>query len=116
MAQKTVVSPDPTAIGEVSAPPFSVLPDPSSMFALRAARLRKLAGAHSLAPYLRFLAGLAEAQHQIIDTIAGTPRPDVETIARAREFHMPPLDRSRVKADPALMETFERFFDRWMDV
>ena len=37
-------------------------------------------------------------------------RPDAELIARAREFQMPPLDRSRVKADPALMETFDRLF------
>ena len=66
MAQKTVVSPDPTAIGEVSAPPFSVLPDPSRLFAIRAARLCALAETNALAPYLRFLAGLAEAQHAVL--------------------------------------------------
>jgi FdhE protein len=110
MTQKTVVSPDPTAIGEVSAPPFSVLPNPSRLFAVRAARLRALAGANALAPYLKFLAGLAEAQHGIIAQLPELHRPDAEQIARARKFQMPPLDRGRVKADPAMMETFDRFF------
>jgi FdhE protein len=110
MAQKTMVSPDPTAIGEVSAPPFSVLPDPSRLFAVRAARLHALAEANALAPYLRFLAALAEAQHGIIAQLPEPHRPDAESIARAREFQMPPLDRVRVEADPAIMETFDRLF------
>jgi FdhE protein len=110
MARKTVVSPDPTAIGEVSAPPFSVLPDPSRLFAVRAARLRTLAGANALAPYLKFLAGLAEAQHGIITQLTEPHPLDAEQIARAREFQMPPLDRGRVKSDPAMMETFDRLF------
>lgn len=110
MAQKPVVSPDPTAIGNVSAPPFSVLPDPSRMFALRAARLRELAEAHTLAPYLQFLAGLAEVQHAIIAQLPEPNRPVAEAVGRAREFQMPPIDRGRVKADPVLMETFDRFF------
>jgi len=111
MAQKTVVSPDPAAIGDVSAPPFSVLPDPSRLFAVRAARLRALAGGHALAPYLGFLAGLAEAQHAILTELPEPLRPDAEAIARGREFQMPPLDRSRVAADPALAATFDRLFE-----
>jgi FdhE protein len=110
MAQKTVVSPDPTAIGEVSAPPFSALPNPSRLFAVRAARLRALAEANALAPYLKFLAGLAKTQHGIIAQLPEPHPPDAESIARAREFQMPPLDRARVKADPAMMETFDRLF------
>jgi FdhE protein len=111
MAQDYVALPDPTAIGDVSAPPFSVLPDPSSLFALRAARLGALAEAHALAPYLRFLAGLAEAQHNVLKALPGPHHPDAEAIARAREFQMPPLDRGRVKNDLALSETFGQFFE-----
>ena len=66
MTRKTVISPDPTAIGEVSTPPFAVLPDPSRLFGVRAVRFRALAEANELAPYLWFLAGLADAQHAII--------------------------------------------------
>jgi FdhE protein len=111
MTQKTVVSPDPTAIGEVSVPPFSVLPDPSRLFGVRAARLRALAETHALAPYLQFLAGLADAQHAIIKELPEPYRPDAEAIVRAREFQMPPLDRGHVKGDPALTETFQRLFE-----
>ena len=117
MAQKTVVSPDPTAIGEVSAPPFSVLPDPSRLFSVRAGRLHVLAEANPLAPYLRFLAGLAEAQHAILTKLPELLRPDVEAISRAREFQMPPLDRGQINADPALAGTFDRLFEslEWME-
>jgi FdhE protein len=116
MTQKTVVSPDPTAIGEVAAPPFSVLPDPSRLFAVRAARLHVLAETNPLAPYLRFLAGLAEAQHAILTKLPELLRPDAEAIARARAFQMPPLDRGDVIGDPALTETFDRLFEslKWI--
>jgi len=117
MTQKTVVSPDPTAIGEVAAPPFSVLPDPSRLFAVRAARLRALAKANTLAPYLRFLAGLAEAQHAILAQLPQPNHPDTEAIDRAHEFQMPPLDRGHVKGNTALRETFDRLFEllKWVD-
>jgi FdhE protein len=117
MAQKPVVLPDPAAIGDISAPPFAALPDPSRLFSVRAARLRGLAEAHGLAPYLRFLAGLAEAQQAILGQLPEPHRPDAETIARAREFQMPPLDRGRISADPALMETFDRLFEslKWIE-
>lgn len=111
MTQKDVVSPDPAAIGEVSAPPFAVLPDPKRLFTARAARLRALAETSSLAPYLRFLAGLAEAQHAILTELPEPLRPDAGAIGRAREFEMPPLDRSRAAADPALAAAFDRLFD-----
>ena len=101
MTRKTVISPDPTAIGEVSTPPFAVLPDPSRLFGVRAVRFRALAEANELAPYLWFLAGLADAQHAIIKELPKLLRPDAEVIARAREFQMPPLDRGDIKGDPS---------------
>lgn len=110
MAQKSEVLPDPTAIGEVSAPPFFVPPDPLRVFATRAVRLRAWAKAHALAPYLTFLAQLAEAQHTVVADSPGIDHPDAEAIARANEFGMPPLDRRRITKDPALAETFDRFF------
>ena len=56
---------DPVPIGEVATPPFARLPDPLSLFHARAARFLSLARGHELAPYLRFLAALAETQHHI---------------------------------------------------
>jgi FdhE protein len=98
---------DPTAIGEVSAPPFARLPDPSLLFARRAQRLAMLAEGHQLGPYLRFLARLAEAQHSIQDGLADPEVPDMEARERARSFGMPPLDRNR-SITATLSETLER--------
>jgi FdhE protein len=78
----------------------------------RAERLRDLAQTHDLAPYLNFLAGIAETQHRIQE---GLPEPDVpplEDRERARQFNMPPLDRSRFVIEPAFETTLERLFDR----
>ncbi|WP_036260182.1 formate dehydrogenase accessory protein FdhE [Methylocapsa aurea] len=110
MTRKGEVSPDPTAIGDVAAPPFVVLPDPMRLFALRAARLRALAETSALAPYLRFLADLAAAQNMTLDGLPEPTRPDADALARAKKFEMPPLDRSRILADAALAATFDRLF------
>ena len=62
MSKPVSPSPDPSAIGVIPKPPFVRLPDPSDLFARRAARYRRLAQGHDLGPFLGFLAGLAEAQ------------------------------------------------------
>ena len=66
------------------------LPDRSSVFARRAARLRTLAPGSALEGYLQFLAAIAEAQQ---GALAGfhPPLPTSEQVARAAEFGMPPI-------------------------
>lgn len=103
---------DPVPIGAVAKPPFARLPDPTSLFAVRAERLRALAPSHQLGPYLTFLASLADAQHRIQD---GLPEPDVPPLdarERARQFDMPPLDRARFVTESALETTLDRLFDQ----
>jgi FdhE protein len=93
------LQPDPSAIGGVQQPPFVRLPDPASLFRTRARRFAALAEGSQLQPYLLFLSGLAEAQHEVQ---AGLPLPDLpETaeIERACAFGMPPLDRGRFATD-----------------
>jgi len=71
------------------------------LFDARAIRYRALSEGHALAPYLRLLASLSDIQHRLQD---GLPEPDMPTPdarERAREFGMPPLDRSRFTADDA---------------
>jgi FdhE protein len=92
--QITPAGSDPTAIGEVSAPPFTRLPDPKKLFCGRAQRLTVLADGHQLAPYLRFLADLAGMQHDIQDGLPEPKLPGLEALQRARTFAMPPLDRN----------------------
>ena len=53
---------DFTSVGQVAEPPFTRLPDPSTLFAARSARLAALAEGHALAPYLLFLSRLIAVQ------------------------------------------------------
>lgn len=110
MSRKSAVMPDPTAIGNVASPPFARLPDPALLFSTRAARLRQLAETSNLAPYLRLLAELAQAQHDIQTDLPLPESPDANTIARAREFEMPLLDRVQIKGDKAVGTLFDRLF------
>ena len=70
------------------------LPQPHSLFAERAARLRQLAEGNPIADYLRFAARLADAQHAAAQRLAAqlpAERPDDAAIARARQHGMPLL-------------------------
>jgi FdhE protein len=98
---------DPVPIGEIAEPPFVRLPDPNRLFAARAARFASLASGHALAPYLRFLAALCEAQHAAQAGIAAPELPPADAIARAREFAMPPLDRNRFTASAEFDAVFD---------
>ena len=101
---------DPVPIGEVARPPFARLPDPLTLFRARAERFRSLTRGHELAPYLQFMAGLAETQHRIQDGLPEPELPEADAMARAREFGMPPLDRSQFVCGPAIEATLDRLF------
>ena len=101
---------DPVPIGQIAEPPFVRLPDPTSLFAARAARFRALAQGHDLAPYLTFLAGIADAQHRIQEGLAEPDMPAADVLARAHDFGMPPLDRNTFKSEPIFEETLNRMF------
>lgn len=102
----------PVEIGSRAEPPFARLPDPATHFRLRAQRFAVLAQTHPLSPYLRFMAGLAEAQHQTATSDLPAPQTpgDVER-ERAKQHAMPPIDRNRFGEDAALAATFDRLFD-----
>jgi len=107
---------DPVPIGEVARPPFVRLPDPSNLFAARAERFVALAQGHELAPYLRLLAGLSDAQNRIQDDIPDPELPTADFVARARDFGMPPLDRHRFTVDATYAATLDRFLRSAADV
>jgi FdhE protein len=108
MTQAGAPTHDPIPIGEIAKPPFTRLPDPLAMFARRAVRLKTLASNHQLSSYLIFLANLCEAQHSIQNGLPAAEVPRSDAIERAREFRMPPLDRTRFVADKAMDATWER--------
>lgn len=110
MTEAGLPSPDPILIGAIALPPFVRLPDPSTHFRLRAQRFAVLAQKHDLAPYLHFMAGLAEAQHQTMDGIPEPQMPTPEDRERARTHAMPQLNLSSFVADRSLEATFDKLF------
>ncbi|HVI91947.1 MAG TPA: formate dehydrogenase accessory protein FdhE [Dongiaceae bacterium] len=102
------VQPDPNAIGGVQQPPFVQLPDPASLFDLRARRLAALAEANALKPYLLFLANLARIQHALLAELPEPVLLAATDIERARSFNMPPLNRSDFVADAVFAATVQR--------
>lgn len=94
MKQSGTLEPDPTKIGNIAKPPFVRLPEPRDIFVRRARRFAALAEGHDLAPYLRLLAAIAEIQSRLAEEVPAPQSPIAETLSRASEFAMPPLDRN----------------------
>src|SRR5262245_43229939 len=107
-----------TILGEIAKPPFAVLPDPATLFLGRAKRLAELAPGHQLEPYLRFLAEVARAQHDIASAADLLPAllPDADRIAQALEHGMPPVPRSMSEHDGGAMDAIGRLINRLTDV
>jgi FdhE protein len=99
---------DPIPIGDIAKPPFARLPDPLTMFARRAGRLRSLADGNALRSYLIFLADLADIQHRLQDGLPEVAAIAADTMVRAGQFGMPPLDRSGFTRDHAFDEAWQR--------
>ncbi|PIG09232.1 formate dehydrogenase accessory protein FdhE [Comamonas sp. 26] len=70
--------------------PRILLPQVSSLFAERAARLRQLANGNPIADYLQFVAQIMDAQHKAVAAVEITA-PDAALMARAQEHSMPLL-------------------------
>lgn len=96
------------SLGSIAVPPFAVRPDPETLFLRRSDRFRALADGHPLKPYLVFLADLASAQHWIQQELPVVTPASAETLARARTYGMPPLDRQGFVPDAACTATLDR--------
>ncbi len=75
-----------------SEPPFAVLPKPAQIFGKRATRFRELAVGHALAPFLTFLATLADAQGRVA-SFGPDPILDDAEMERAFAHEMPPMPK-----------------------
>lgn len=111
MSNFSSIQPDPGMIGGIAQPPYARLPDPTGLFETRARRLAHLAGQSELKPYLVFLSAIADAQHAIQHDLPPVELPDAESLARAAEHAMPPLDRGRFTLDAAFDATLERLLE-----
>ena len=91
------------------------LPEPSKLFAARAARLRELAGkgaiGHSIADYLHLMASLADAQHRVLEGFVPQALPGDAAIARARKHGMPILDAAALLGERDWQDVLARLCD-----
>lgn len=105
------LKPDPDKIGISGSVPFVRLPDPTTLFADRAARLDEAAPGHPLEAYLRFVAEVARAQAAIQAQVALPPPPDGADLALRSEHGMPPLSRHSLEADPGFDDSLLALLD-----
>jgi FdhE protein len=116
MSQAGAPAHDPIPIGNITQAPFVRLPDPGTLFASRARRLRALAPGHGLGAYLSFLADLSEAQNAIQVGLPAVELPTGDVLARAHEHAMPPIDRGRFTVDAAYDATWARLLAATQDI
>jgi len=86
--------------GVIAQPDPVILPRADRLFATRASRLRHLSEGHPMADWLRFMAGLADAQQ---DAVAAVVAPAIAILA-----HTPPLDCPAHRRDPSWRRALAR--------
>jgi len=67
------------------------LPDPARRFAATAQRLEQLANGHPMEAWLRFMAMLSRAQHEVATTLAPAASLSDVSVSQAVEARLPPL-------------------------
>jgi FdhE protein len=94
----TPIITDGTMERVVSAPRV-VLPDTVGLFAERASRFLQLANDHPMADYLKLMAAVSQAQHDVLGVREAPAVPD-EALERSRDYGMPPLTALSHARDP----------------
>ena len=89
--------------------PRVLLPQVSTLFAERAARLRQLADGNPIADYLQFAAKIVDAQHAAAGSVELQPM-DRSNIARSQQFSMPLLPAAD-HIDPAWQQVLNAMLD-----
>lgn len=89
--------------------PRILLPNPASLFADRAARVRQLADGNPIADYLQFIAHIIDAQHAAVVNVPATPL-DSAAVAQA-QAHSMPLMPALENIDPAWQSVLDIMLD-----
>jgi FdhE protein len=95
-------------IAERDKPPFLRLPEPQSLFGLRAMRFNALAPGHQLEPYLRFLAALSQAQDRLVGEADTPALPSPDELHRRAANAMPLVPREDLAEDEVAAACFTR--------
>ncbi|AOK32173.1 MULTISPECIES: formate dehydrogenase accessory protein FdhE [Burkholderia] len=114
-ATQRILEPNEIAALDHSAIPRVRIPERETVFAARAARLRKLAGPSPIGGYLRLMAAVADAQHDLLQGFEANP-PERAAIEQAQHHAMPlaPAPGSALAGgrDPGWRDMLQRLLDR----
>ncbi|MBO7770057.1 formate dehydrogenase accessory protein FdhE [Burkholderia pseudomallei] len=104
---------DPSEIASLdhSAIPRVRMPERGAVFAARAARLRKLADLNPIAGYLRLMAAVADAQHELLQTFVPNA-PEKAAAERAQRHSMPLMPALGGERDPRWRDLLQSLLDR----
>ena len=103
-----ILDPEQIAIEAGRQVPFLRLPIRASVFADRQVRLRQLAASHPMRDYLLFIAELAEAQHQVLQSHAAVAVPGADDLQAAAGALKPPLPAFGWPRDPVWRDELRR--------
>jgi FdhE protein len=98
-------------VGGVPKAPFALMPNLARLFKERADRFEVLAEGSRLAPYLRFLAGIARIQSELASASPVLEPIPAEQLERARANAMPPIDRSLMASSPDCRQLLQQFLE-----
>lgn len=96
----------------VKAPDPILLADPARRFAATAQRLEQLAAGHPMDAWLRFMAGLSQAQHAAATTLAPAAALSQGIVTQAVEARLPPLAADGHRRDASWREGLAVLLDR----
>ena len=96
----------------VKAPDPILMPDPAKRFAATAKRLEHLAVGHPMEAWLRFMATLSMAQHEVAIALAPAAVLDTADVGRAVEARLPPLAADGHRRDASWREGLATMLDR----
>ncbi|GAB3471481.1 formate dehydrogenase accessory protein FdhE [Azotobacter salinestris] len=91
-----------------------ILPDLKNRYGRRAGRLRQLAEAHPMADYLRFAAGIAEAQQQVAEALP-LPAALAATLPARLGGARPPLEATSLPRERHWRDLLQALFGRLQD-
>jgi FdhE protein len=103
------------ALSGVTAPEPLILPGPAKRFTDTAMRLETLAAGHPMEEWLRFMARLADAQHEVATTLPPLLPIASSLVEQAVAARMPPIAADGHRRDPAWQDGLAVILDHFID-
>jgi FdhE protein len=108
---RPLLSPEEIAVRAGQQVPYLHLPERLGVFAEREMRLRQRAASHPMRDFLIFIAELARAQHDILQSYPAVALPDAAALNTAARAGQAPLPAVYWPRDPLWRTEFRRMLD-----